>query len=79
MTTQIARWGNSLGLRLPKSVAEAAQIGEGDSVEIVVEHGAILIRPARPTYALRDLVAKVTPENRHDSTDWGPAVGRESW
>lgn len=79
MTTQVARWGNSLGLRLPKSVAEAARIEEGDAVEIVVDKGAILIRPARPTYALRDLVAKVTPDNRHDASDWGPPVGRESW
>jgi antitoxin MazE len=79
MTTLVAKWGNSLGLRLPKSVTQAARISEGDSVEITVQKGAILIRPSRPAYSLRQLVAKVTPSNRHDESDWGGPVGRESW
>jgi len=32
--TQIAKWGNSLGLRLPKAVAAEAQVGEGDTVVV---------------------------------------------
>jgi len=79
MTTLVAKWGNSLGLRLPKSVTQAAQISEGDAVEITVQKGAILIRPSKPAYSLRELVAKVTPANRHDESEWGAAVGRESW
>ena len=79
MTTTVAKWGNSLGLRLPKSVTHAAQIADGDAVEITVRQGAILIRPSRPAYSLRRLVAKITPTNRHDESDWGATVGRESW
>ena len=77
--TQIAKWGNSLGLRLPKAVAREAQLDEGDSVDVSVKNGAIVIRPSRPTYSLAQLVAKITPRNRHDESDWGPSVGRESW
>jgi len=51
-TTHIAKWGNSLGLRLPKSVARAARLDEGDQVEVLVKNGPIVIRPSRPTYAL---------------------------
>jgi hypothetical protein len=29
-------------------------------------------------HSVRKLVAKITPTNRHDETDWGVAVGRES-
>jgi hypothetical protein len=29
--------------------------------------------------ALDQLVARITDENRHDETDWGPPVGREAW
>jgi antitoxin MazE len=78
-TTQIAKWGNSLGLRLPKSVAREARVGEGDTVDISVESGAIVIRPSRPTYSLEQLVAKITPRNRHDDSDWGTPVGHEAW
>jgi antitoxin MazE len=77
--TQIAKWGNSLGLRLPKSVAREAQLDEGDTVDVSVKNGAIVIRPSRPTYSIEELVAKITPRNRHDESDWGPSVGRESW
>ena len=79
-STQIAKWGNSLGLRLPKSVAREAQLDEGDTVDVSVKDGAIVVRPARPTYSLETLVSKMTPRNRHKESDWGTApVGRELW
>lgn len=79
MTTVVSKWGNSLGLRLPKAVASAVELEEGDAVEIAVEQGAIVVRPCRPTYSLRELVARITPANRHDEIDWGPQRGRERW
>ncbi|PYQ98290.1 MAG: AbrB/MazE/SpoVT family DNA-binding domain-containing protein [Acidobacteria bacterium] len=77
--TQIAMWGNSLGLRLPKAVALEAQLDEGDTVDVSVRNGAIVIRPSRPTYSLEQLVARITPRNRHDESAWGTAVGHEAW
>jgi antitoxin MazE len=77
--TQIAKWGNSLGLRLPKSIALEAQVVEGDTVDISVKNGAIVIRPSRRTYSLEELTAKITPRNRHDEIDWGAPVGHEAW
>ena len=79
IVTQIAKWGNSLGLRLPKSVALEAQVGEGDTVDVSVKNGAIVIRPNRPVYSLEQLVAKITPRNRHKESDWGTPVGDEAW
>lgn len=77
MTTQLARWGNSLALRLPKSVAMEANIGEGDKVEVTVKDGMIVIAPAHRKYTIEELVEGITPENRHPETDWGPPVGKE--
>lgn len=79
MTTRIARWGNSLGLRLPKSVTQEAQLDEGDKVDVSVRAGAIVIRPSRPTYSLEELVSRITAANRHDESDWGAPQGRETW
>jgi antitoxin MazE len=78
-TTQVSKWGNSLGLRLPKSVAREAQLDAGDTVDVAVKDGAIVIRPARPVYSLEQLVAKITPRNRHGESDWGKPVGHEAW
>jgi antitoxin MazE len=77
--TQLAKWGNSLGLRLPKSVALEAQLAEGDTVDVSVDNGAIVIRPARPRYTLEELVGRITSRNRHTETDWGTALGHEVW
>jgi antitoxin MazE len=79
MTTRIAKWGNSLGLRLPRSVAQEAQLGEGDKVQVSVKAGAIVIRPSRPTYSLDKLVSRITPTNRHGESDWGGPQGGEAW
>lgn len=74
-TTRIAKWGNSLGLRLPKSVARQARLDDEDTVSVSVKNGAI-VRTAKPTYSLDDLVAGITRRNRHSETDWGNAVPR---
>jgi antitoxin MazE len=34
---QIAKWGNSLAVRLPVSVVEALELHEGDNIEIVID------------------------------------------
>jgi antitoxin MazE len=78
-TTQIAKWGNSLGLRLPRSVTREADVDEGDTVDVSVRNGAIVIRPSRPTYSLERLVAKISSSNRHHESDWGGSVGHETW
>jgi antitoxin MazE len=78
-TTQVAKWGNSLGLRLPKSVAREARLDEGDTVDVSVDNGAIVIRPSRPRYSLDELVGRITKGNRHQDRDWGGPVGHEVW
>ena len=77
MTTQVAKWRNSLWLRLPESVVQEAQVGDGGKLDVVVEGGAIVMRPARARYSLDELVAGITKANRHDQSDWGTPVGRE--
>lgn len=34
---QVAKWGNSLAVRLPASVVEALALAEGDDIEIIVD------------------------------------------
>jgi antitoxin MazE len=80
MPTQISRWGNSLGVRIPRAYAEEAQLEEGTAVTFTVEDGRLIIAPVRdPSYALDELLAAVTPENCHHEVDWGAPVGNEAW
>jgi hypothetical protein len=43
--SHLAVWGNSLGLRLPKTVLDAAGLAQGSPVEITVVRGVIRIQP----------------------------------
>jgi len=80
MQTKIQRWGNSLGLRIPRSIAEEAKVGPGSEVELSIQNGNLIVKPARRrTYDLKDLVRKITPRNLHDEVDTGGPVGRETW
>jgi len=81
MDTKIAQWGNSLGLRIPKALAEQAGLAAGDAVEIDATPEGLTLRKRKPDsrYCLKELVSGITPENRHDEIDWGPPVGREIW
>jgi antitoxin MazE len=33
---QVAKWGNSLAVRIPKAVVDALKLKEGDDIEIIV-------------------------------------------
>lgn len=74
---QMAKWGNSLAVRIPKEVAEQAHLKEGDSITLKAANGRIEVRRADRTPTLEELVAQITPENKYPETDWGPPVGRE--
>lgn len=79
MTTILAPWGNSLGVRLPKGVTESAGLQEGDRVVIAVERGTVVIRPAKPKYTLEDLLEGLTPEMLHEETDTGVVGAEDVW
>jgi len=50
MQTKIQKWGNSLGLRIPRSFAAEAQVAEGATVDLSVENAghrpAVVISPS---------------------------------
>ncbi len=80
MKTKIVKWGNSLGLRIPKSFAEEVHMSEGSTVDLVLRKGQLIIRVVEESgYHLNDLLDQVTPENVHAEIDSGDAAGRENW
>ena len=49
MPTKLARWGNSLGLRIGRQIAECASLKVGDQMYVrVLDSGDILVRAVRP-------------------------------
>ena len=79
MQTRIAKWGNSLALRLPRGAVQDANLVEGAEVDVRVEGERIIITPTRPKYTLDQLLAQNGDAKRHSEVDGGPPVGREAW
>lgn len=80
MKTQIAKWGNSMAVRIPKSVAEAAKLRPGDHLEMAAEGaGVVRMRKRKGKQNLKDLIRGITAANLHTETDWGGLQGKELW
>jgi antitoxin MazE len=78
--TKIQKWGNSLGLRIPRSFAADAEVEAGSTVDISVESGGLMIRAVRRRkYVLSELLKEVTARNLHEEVAAGEPVGREAW
>ena len=80
MKADLIRIGNSKGIRIPKAIIE--QCGLGDSVELAVENGQVIIsadlRPRRGWDEAFRLAVPVRPDpvltggfaNRFDEEEW---------
>ena len=80
MVTTVAKWGNSLAVRIPQNLAKEMHLLEGAEIELGVVNGALVIKPRRrKRYSLDELVEGITPENLHAEVEDGLAVGNEVW
>ncbi len=80
MLTKVQKWGNSLGLRIPRSFAADARVGPGSLVDISLVRGGLMVRAARPRrYRLDDLLKGISERNLHAEVNSGRPVGREAW
>lgn len=90
METHINSWGNSLAVRIPKSLAKELGFKENSPVDIGVEGGALFVKPmkkksAKNKVTLKDLLAKMPkdydPLADEELVAWRNElpVGKEVW
>ncbi len=75
--SHISKWGTSLAVRIPKSIAEQWGVHEGSAIEILPQGRHVLLR--KKSYDLAGMLAQVDPVNLHPELDAGPAQGSEEW
>ncbi|WZX99572.1 AbrB/MazE/SpoVT family DNA-binding domain-containing protein [Bacillus sp. FSL W7-1360] len=71
MSTKVQKWGNSLAIRIPSHFADQLALQPGSEVTLTVEEQVLTLKPNKPKPTLQDLLADVTPENRHAEIDFG--------
>lgn len=81
MQLNVSKWGNSLAVRLPASVAQEARLIEGAAVDVTAKDGKIVLTPVRKKFKLADLLEGVPAREESTSAefDWGKPKGEEAW
>ena len=80
MSITLHRWGNSVGLRVPKPMLEQLGLGEGSQVDIKLESGRLIMEPVRhPRMTMAELLEGFTPDDQPGEVDCGRPAGREVW
>ena len=93
-TATLAKWGNSQGLIIPKTVCDHYDMKIGDKIEFSEERNGVLLTPCRPPKFERTHTVDldVLFDGWEDSSpvlddfptvgievDWGSPKGQESW
>jgi len=80
MITKVQKWGNSLAVRIPRSVVEDTQLKPGETVNLASHDGQIVIAAVRQQrFKLADLLKGVSSRNKHEEVVTGNPVGQEAW
>lgn len=80
MVATVKKWGNSLAVRIPQSLAKEICLAEGTEINLGVVDGNLVIKPrSRKRYSLDELIKGITPDNLHAEIDSGIVAGNEIW
>ena len=83
MKITVQKWGNSAAIRLPAQLINQLNIALGDKLAINIHPEGVLLKPARQSYDLNDLIAQcdINAPAPADMTAWDQATqqGNESW
>lgn len=81
MELSIQKWGNSAAVRLPVELLGLLNVVLGDKLLVDVRSEGVLLKPKRPTYSLKELIAQcdLSAKEPVDMAAWNKIkpVGRE--
>ena len=77
MQSQIKKWGNSLGVRVPKKFANQLNLKVGSNVNVKLADNQLVI--SSDISELDMLVDKITKQNCHPEIFSDASIGKEIW
>ena len=78
MHSQVQKWGNSLGIRIPKTIAQKLRLHSGSQVELDMINQRIVI--TKSNLELDLLLDRIDSTNfHHENFTDDSNVGNESW
>jgi len=71
------KWGNSIGIRIPASMASSIKINDGTPIDVELDGEKIII--TRKKFNLKELLDQIPEEYEAEEVDWGEPIGGEIW
>ena len=80
-TAKLTKWGNSLGIRIPKQIVAAHNFKDGEILSLEeTQSGFVAEKKLRVRrYDPEKLFAGLENFPKDEIVDWGKPVGREVW
>jgi len=70
-------WGNSLGIRIPKSILKKLGMEKSDELEITTQGESIILKKAFRHKTFKERLAEYDGKIDIKEFDWGDVKGRE--
>ena len=80
MEIKIQKWGNSDGIRIPKSILKSLNIKTNDILNIEqIENKIVITIPKRKKISLKEEFMRYNGKNLAKDFVWDESVGKEIW
>jgi len=75
----VTKWGNSKGIRLPKTVTEFLDIDDNDNLNLEIKDGAIILSKPKNEITIEELFNDYEGGSFQSDIREFPPVGNEKW
>lgn len=76
MHVNVTKWGNSLGVRIPRILADKIGLHPGTPVEVSAQDHHLVIKKG---YSLEAMLNQITSQNIHNEIQTESLCGKETW
>ena len=78
MTAKLKKWGDSIGVKIPKEIVRKANLSADSEVIIKYAEQKIVILTNKKSRRLKELLSQVTKDNCHHEV-FCERIGKEVW
>ena len=80
METQLVKWGNSHGIRIPQNILKESEIEPNEMLTLYCRKGQIIVQKKFRHRTLEERAQEYGGSlGPYEEFDWGEPLGREFW
>lgn len=80
MQVSLQRWGNSQGIRIPKSIVNEMNLDKNQKFDLTMEDEKIILTKQQENFSLiKELFENYETDKTQSEFDWGSPKGNEIW